>query len=741
MPSTHTPDSHAARKRWRFAAAAFAAVLVLAATTAAPAQMRWHAPGWSHRAVVRVTHAGTGGADVAAVRVVHAGVARPDAGDYRIYGESGGPVPYEVVYHAPRRDSLISFRAAGPGGTFAIYFGKPDAPADPMRAVADGRPGGGPPKAGPGAQGWVPRAGLVLTTMRRPRDAENPKTVDEMAALIAASAGLDGAGYRKNISDGVNPFGDSDYFISVYRGWLRLPQTGKYGFCTASNEASFSFLDGKPLVHWPGRHTEQRGKYGQKDAQVETAAGLHYVEYYHEEVLLYQVAFLGYRAPGGPHHVGIPDGLFPQPHRAQVRRYETEGPRPTVLPRVELIDSVWPTARPEGQYTRYRFVADAGADAPDLKGWSVRWDFGDGLAADAAQAEHVYLAPGTYDVKLVAAAPGGANVERHWPVTVFPIEHLAEGFKAGAYADYKPLVAAYARANLSAAALGELARFLDESGARAEAVQVAQEIAARPEVPAAARLDAHLVIAHAGGLETAWRGRAGPEADKHLRAALDLAQTPLAKLRVMARRIRHAGVEKADVEAAEKIYAEAEALVKRAGLVGHLRRAFRDATLALGDARVVAGRLDDAGGDYRTAEALAEPIIPDQVRAAKVGAYPERLVQLLDAGKVDDAAAVTTEWYEQFPSDVLRGEVLFWIGKVEGLRGNQAGVIRPLRLAIELGQGALFEAEGRWLLAEAYRQTGDRQAQRAALAGLVRSGLGGAWRDKAAETLKTLPGS
>jgi len=65
--------------------------------------------------------------------------------------------------------------------------------------------------------------------------------------------------------------------------------------------------------------------------------------------------------------------------------------------------------------------------------------------------------------------------------------------------------------------------------------------------------------------------------------------------------------------------------------------------------------------------------------------------------------------------------------------------MRPLRLAIELGQGAAFEAEARWLLAEAHRHGGDRQGQRAALISLIRGGFQGAWRDKADAALKRLP--
>lgn len=720
-------------------AIALAVAAALAAPPAEAAQAPWHAAGWSHRAVVKVTTTGTAGVDVAQVRVLHAGAARDDGADYRLFDAAGQPVPYEVTYHAPGRDTLISFRAAGPGGVVYVYFGKADAPADPMRAVADARPGAGPPKAGAGARGWIPRAGLVLTTLRRPEKDENPKTVEEMAGLIARSAGLDGAGYRRNISDGVNPFGDSDYFISVYRGWIRLPATGTYGFCTASNEASFSFLDGKPLVHWPGRHTEQRGKFGQKDAEVEVAAGLHYVEYYHEEVLLYQVAFLGYRPPGGPHHVGIPDDLFPQPHRAEVARYEAAGGAATVLPRIELTDSVWPRQRPAGQYTRYRFAADAGTDVKDLAGWSVRWDFGDGQTATVAAVDHVYLATGRYDVTMTASGPGGAKVERRWPLAVFPIEHLAEGFKAGSAAAYRPIVAGYDRAKLATAALAELMRFLDETGAPAEAAEAAQGVLSRPDATAADKLDAHLALAGAGDMAHAWRSTPGPRAADHLRAALEAAEGPVQRMRVLARLIRHAGVDQGDVETAAKTYAEAEALLKKFPLAGGLKRAFRDATIAAGDARVAAGRLDEAGQDYRTAEALAEPVIPEPVRVARIGAYPERLTQLITAGKPDEAREVVQEWYEEFPSDVLRGEVLFWMGKVEGLCGRTKAAVRPLRMAIDLGQGSAFEAEGRWLLAEAHRQAGDRDAQRAELAALVRSGLAGEWRDKAAAALKDLP--
>ena len=94
-----------------------------------------------------------------------------------------------------------------------------------------------------------------------------------MTKLIAGSKAKDGARWQRHVADGYNPFGSSDYYISIYRGWVRTPKAGPYQFCTVSNKASFSFLDGKPLVHWPGQHTVERGVHGEVNAKVELTAG------------------------------------------------------------------------------------------------------------------------------------------------------------------------------------------------------------------------------------------------------------------------------------------------------------------------------------------------------------------------------------------------------------------------------------------------------------------------------------
>ncbi|OQA01861.1 MAG: PKD domain protein [Planctomycetes bacterium ADurb.Bin412] len=698
----------------------------------------WHVPDWPYRAILLVMEKDRD-VDVAAVRIHHSGTAHPQGYDYRIFDSAGKPVPWQLTFHDPRRDSLLSFRCPAPQDTFTIYFGKPDADVDPMQAIADPRPGSGPPAAGPAAQGWIPRAGLVLTTLRRPRDLDNPATVTDLARLIEQSPGPDGAEYRKNISDGVNPFGDSDYFLSIYRGWIRLPADAKYGFCTASNESSFSFLDGTELVHWPGRHTEQRGALGQKNAERSLAAGLHHIEYYHEEVLLYQVAFLGYKPPESEYYIGIPDSFFPQPKPARVLRYEEQNAGPTLLPKIELIDSLWPQKRPSGQYTRFRCHASAARETIDWNGWSLQWDFGDGQQAKEPTADHIFLLPGSYQIKLAAAAPDGRKIERNWPLEVFPIEHLSESFTAGQYPDYLPLVSRYDRSRLSPAALFELANFLDETGARHPARETAQTVLDRGDTPDLVRLLAHLYLAgEAGKPQAAWCSDAPPEAAAHLRSALELSSVPVEKMQVLERLIRHLGVHLLDLQSAEAEYQQAQALVEKEVLRGPLKQVFRSATMAIGDAHLCAGQKEKAGEDYQTAEALAEPIIPQPVRAAKIGAYPQQIIELIDSSQFDAARDTVMAWYDQLPADMPRGEILFWLGKEELLGGCPAAAIRPLKVACPLVQGSPFEAEAGWLLAEAYRQSGDTNNQMAALDILVRSGLNSPWREKAVQQLKTL---
>lgn len=745
------------------------ALAVLLAISLLPAPARaadlpWHAPGWPLRLLVQVDATPAPQIDVAGVRIPHAGAAAPTANDYRIFDAAGQPVPYLVAHHDPAHDSLLSFRCPPAGGLFAIYFGKPDAPVDPQRAILNPAPGAGPPKPGPAAGGWIPKAGLVLQTLRRPRapldksgapEIDNPKTPAEFASLLARSPGIDGGGFVPNVSDGYNRFGDSDWFISVYRGWIHIPAAGVYGFCTASNEASFSFLDGKDLIHWPGRHTEQRGRYGEKHAVVTLSPGPHYVEYYHEEVLLYQTAFLGFSPPGSERpvqtddgtslvrqFVAIPPNLFPQPAKCRVLSLQDASNRLLVFPRVTLLDSYWPPSRPEIQYTRIAFIAEIGTAVPDAKDWNVAWTFGDGQSAQGLAVEHVYLRLGEYKVTMVAQGPQGQRVERSWPQSVFNIDVVAGQFRNGSLATCAALTANYDRAKLDTAALVELAHLQFDAGQREPAAASAQAALARPNLNLVDTADMHVLIASTSALGASpvtGSSRDAQQAAKvagHLKAALAAEPDPEKRIRVATRAIRALGIDQADVATAASLYEQAKEDAKKVGFSGPVKEAFRDATIAIGDAHLFAKDIQGANEDYRTAEALALAPIPPSVRASKIGAFPETIDQHIEARRFDEGMTIARKWQEELPSDQVRGAVLYYIGKLERLSGRPAAALRPLQLAIDLAQGAEFEAEARWILAESFRDLGDDAARRRTLNGLIRSGLSGPFRKLALDALK-----
>jgi TolA-binding protein len=701
------------------------ALLVIGISPAAAAEP-WHRPVWQARAIVEIPSPSTApGVDTAAVRILCQGRARADGNDYVVLDAAGKPVPFQIMFHDAGRYSLLAFQADNPRQRFYVYFGNPKAKRPAEQIDGTVIPGLGPPRAP-----WIPRYGLVLETIQRPEGA-NPQTIEEMARLIAGGKARYGARYQRRIADGYNQFGPSDYYISIYRGWLRIPHNGKYQFCTVSNEASFSFLDGKPLVHWPGRHTVERGIHGEKNVLVELTAGLHYIEYYHEEVTLEQMAFLGWRpsADKGAFSA-IPESVYTAPHDAQVTRYEdVHGPLLHFEP--VITDSIWPAERHEGQYTRCQFrVGQSPAPAP---GTTFRWDFGDGQSATGAEVEHVYLALGTYPVTLTAQGPREPQTAR-WPLEIYAIDHVTDQFKEGLPKDYARLARTYDRTRLDAASLKELAYLLAESDEPARAIEAGKEWLARFG-PAQPDLAGHVRRLLADCMVRLGQGNLD-EAVAFYRASLTPA-TPLPeKLDVHARLIRLLGIEANQPEKAREVVAQVEEAVRGAKMNEEVRTAYRRAIAAAGDVQLWHGRVNAAREDYQRAEGLRDRPIPPQVRAARIGAYPNAIREFLAAGNLGAALDVVGRWEDTFPTDKPNGQTFFWRGKVLLRRGQARDAARYLARGVALAPGAAWESEGRWLLAEALEQLKRPEDARRELAKLVASGIQDKFAQKARAKLQ-----
>ena len=695
----------------------------------------WHLPDWTARAVVEIPTPSTEeGVDAAGVKILCQGRAKPDGADYRVLDADGKPVPFQIDFHDADRYSLLTFKVDNPKQKYYVYFGNPKATRAAEQTTDFPVPGGGPPTGG-----WVPHCGFVYQTIDRPHAADPdkehaPDNIDEMPKLIAGSKAKDGARWQRRVADGYNPFGSSDYYISIYRGWVRVPKAGPYQFCTVSNKASFSFLDGKPLVHWPGCHTVERGMHGEVNAKVELTAGPHYLEYYHEATPLEHMAYLGWRPAGDAGNFSaIPESFFTAPHAAVVTAYEDpKGPLLHFEP--AIVDSVWPVERDEGQYTRVHFAAGKTPALPD--GTKYHWDFGDGQAADGAEADHVYLTKETFPVTLTAQGPAGTQTAR-WPLPVFEIEHITDQFKEGRPKEYAKLAKGCDRAKLSADALRELQYLLAEGDEPAESVEVGKTFLQRfPNADALTQARVRRLMA-----DCAVRMGQGSldEAIANYEASLVKETPPAEALDVLARLIRLVGVEREQPDKAAPIFARAEEAYKAAKPTADeaekVRKAYRRALIAMGDMRLWQGQIDQARTSYAKAEQLADPI-PPQVRAARLGAYPDLLQEYLDSGNTGAALDLVDKWDEKFPTDKPNGHSLFWRGKVLAARGQPRDAARCLGVAVRLTVGAPFETEERWLLADALDQLGRKEEAKRELAKLIAVGLNDEFTKKAIEKLK-----
>jgi tetratricopeptide (TPR) repeat protein len=687
----------------------------------------WRLPDWTARAVVEIpTPSAEAGVDAAGVKVLCQGRARADGADYRVLDADGKPVPFQLDFHDADHYSLLTFKADNPKQKFYVYFGNPKATRAAERTPDFPAPGGGPPTSG-----WVPHADFVYQTIDRPHTADitkehDPDNIAEMTKLIADSKAKDGARWQRRVADGYNPFGSSEYYISIYRGWVRVPKAGPYQFCTVSNKASFSFLDGKPLIHWPGQHTVERGARGEVNTKVELTAGLHYLEYYHETTPLEHMAYLGWRPSGDAGQFSpIPESFYTAPHAAVVTAYEdAKGPLLTFEP--VIVDSVWPVERNEGQYTRVRFTA--GKTPPLAEGTKYQWDFGDGQTATGPEVEHVYLALGLQTVTLTA----GSQTAR-WPLSIYEIEHVVDQFKEGRPQDYAKLVKGYDRNKLSANALQELQHLLAEGDEPAESIEVGKTFLQRfPKAEALTQARVRRLIA-----DCAVRMGKGnlDEAIANYEAALVKETPAVEKLDVLAHLIRLVGVQREQPEKAAPIFAKADEIAKSAKVDDELQAAYRRAIIAMGDVRLWQGKLDDARSLYARAEKLGA-FIPSQVRAARLGAYPDSLQEYLDAGNTGAALDLVDKWDEKFPTDKPNGHSFFWRGKVLMHRGQPADAVRYLNRSIRLTTGAPSETEARWLLAEALDQSGRKDEAKRELAKLVAIGVNDEFTRKAIEKLK-----
>ncbi len=310
-----------------------------------------------------------GRSDVLAADFLTTGFAAPDGSDIAVLaGPTGRLTDFKVMMIGPGDRARIAIRMLPGVKEYHVSYGG----------------------SKPSPSRWEPDVGLVLET--RGFKGGDVRTLEMMRRLVQTSAPSYGTWFVPNIFQGTNPFGPSDDYVSIYRGWLHVPKAGAYTFATTSDDASYFLVDDKVVASMPrwGRGPADARFAG---APVNLEAGAHRIEYLHVEGRETQFCVAAWQPPGEERFQVIPPDAFPGVFKAKQTALVIPG---APLPIDLLVAAEGEVIFEEHHLYRVKF-RDATPDGQSAA-WAPKWFFGDGTSSDERDPEHIYFLPGEYEV-------------------------------------------------------------------------------------------------------------------------------------------------------------------------------------------------------------------------------------------------------------------------------------------------------------------------------------------------------
>ena len=344
----------------------------------------WWDTRWKRRRAVTVKRRRAGFSDWALARFILNSECAPDGRDIRVIDETGLETPSQVIWARSNGFCEVAFKTRPRVQRYYVYWGNSAAAAPRYEEK--------------------PKVGLVMETRERPRGGCNSWA--DYRRLLAGSRIVYGRTVVGNIFHGFNPFGPSESYMTVYRGWLYAPSNGVYRIATNSDDSSFVFVDGKMVVQWPGGHGPTAA-YGEHNAKVELKRGLHRIEYYHETSGGGQACVLGWWKPGDKIVSLVGHEYFPGFLETTVGRLQERGKRIVAEMKAKPVSE----AKLYGGHllieVRFTGIANGASNKA-----SFHWDFGDGLTSGEKNPSHIFLTPGVYTVTLTVTEGGHKSVAR-----------------------------------------------------------------------------------------------------------------------------------------------------------------------------------------------------------------------------------------------------------------------------------------------------------------------------------------
>jgi len=366
----------------------------------------------------------------------HHGEIHPDGKNVVVMAQNR-PAPMRVLQVGPGDFCRIAFQPIQGQSEYDIYYG-----GDPPTEKS-------PP--------WTNTDGLFLET--RQFAACDMQSLDGVRGAFEKATPI-GADYVDGVFHCYNPFVLAPApFFSHYSGIMDIRQAATYGFMVSSQDASFLLVDDKLVIAAPGHHGPAMDARPGCRQDIKLAPGMHKFDYYHAAATGTAVMAAAWEInPTGEKPVkpvAIPSDVF-RTHligRLPATRLTT---RTTKLVPDFVVKVTNEVLLPENETTPLIGVLfrDVSAKSLTMSGTKVQWDFGDGQTSDLLNADHVYLRPGVYPVKL-SVRRGGKTLTTTNRINV-DRPHPSPKDRTYTFGDYLRIIETYDPKTLDAPSLLQL---------------------------------------------------------------------------------------------------------------------------------------------------------------------------------------------------------------------------------------------------------------------------------------------
>ncbi len=636
----------------------------------------WWDAEWQYRRLISFERAGQRFADSPGGRVFLdiPDKAYADSRDVRVVDEKGKMLKSKVIWF-DESDRIELICELGTKESVYVYWGNKKAKKVDKSMI------------------FEPEFGLYLETSEKPDG--NFDTWQQTQELFAKSKKIYGRTINLNVQERFNRFGPSDNYLSHYFGWLECPETGKYKFYTASDDASFLLIDGKMIVQWAGVHTAHSGVYGQHFGSVILSKGKHRFDYYHVESTADQACVAGWRLPS-KFNAELEEGetfLIPAKNfggfvEGVTKNLEIRGQTIVAdfvhIPLSDLYMSE------SDAIVKVHFTARIHGIENIVGKYKFEWDFGNGNKSTGSQTVHVFLTSGIYEVTLKVVTTEKTLVTETIKLKVLPIWDQNSRFNENSANYFYQQIKDYEFSKISKNGLQNfyaVADMINNETGKLKALRMIVKY-----IDDFSDYEKPLIYIELAELE-AFIAKDLKKCTEALGNAQKLSKSQTVKFSIMIKTAELFFKAFEQPEEAKKILQELEKNVEKLSVFQK-----QDLFLTFGDFYRLAGNLDEAKKNY---EAVTKAgILNNAVDDTLMADWRLRISNYIRLGYSTNAVSLVNDWRRRNPMSYIDSDLAYWEIKAQLADGQISKAQVQAKILIKGQPSNIYVGDCLWELSE-----------------------------------------